>query len=798
MKMKKNKSLFSLTSKPKNNKPSLLKRLKGQKFINVPVERFENEVIRTTDRKYKTALKVTDPVNLDLLDETGVFKVVNRIRAALNTHITGQRCQILISSDSIDINGYMQELNEKAKVVRDPFKINIIRGTQEYLHDYTLKARNTHNFFIVLESSKTDYEEALKELYDLTKNVIENLKGGGMNARGTQEEEIKELVYNKLAPKTKLTQPYEPGMDLTAWQPPDMVQKKYLQMDDMYYAFYTISYFPKEVEAGWLDGIMNARVNLDISISLESTDKGDQIDKIDRQIRELNTRLLNKLPTSLKRRYEDEIQSLNRLLDRMQDDSENLFNTTLLLTVREEDESKLDSACKRLESVVKSNRLKAKRIPNNVNCFWYSLPLGYKNADIEQRYSWPMYAELVASMVPFNSAELNENTGLFVGLNVKSESPVIYDAWDESKYNNLNEAILGEPGSGKSTYVKTKIFREFSFGKAQRQFIIDPEREYHVLPGANHIIFKPGSRFVTNPFHIRSTVVDADDPTQESTRIVDYLPKKISEMITFFKWIIPEMTSLEQSTLLECITKAYAQFDLQLHEDIVELPNIFPTLSTLDAIMEKTQGMERVRATLRPFVNGVYSGIFNGQTNWTLDAEINVLDINELDESIRKPLMDLLLKDLWEEAKKDRNEKVGLYADELWILADERNPQAMYFMFSMAKRIRKYGGFLCVATQNVADFISVGRYGTALINNAQLKTFMRLSKNDIQELENNFETFSESEHEILSGNKPRGYCLHIVKTKHVEMRTVIMPEEQGNMKLKPSYGENELREVVVI
>ncbi|GAA3316179.1 hypothetical protein GCM10020331_012640 [Ectobacillus funiculus] len=77
--------------------------------------------------------------------------------------------------------------------------------------------------------------------------------------------------------------------------------------------------------------------------------------------------------------------------------------------------------------------------------------------------------------------------------------------------------------------------------------------------------------------------------------------------------------------------------------------------------------MERVKATLRPFVNGVYSGIFNGQTNWTLNAEINVLDINELDESIRKPLMDLLLKDLWEEAKKDRNEKVGLYADELWI-----------------------------------------------------------------------------------------------------------------------------------
>ncbi|MFB9757197.1 VirB4 family type IV secretion system protein [Ectobacillus funiculus] len=795
--MKKKKNLFSLMLKPKINKPSFFKRLKGQKFINVPVKRFENDVIRTTDEKYKTVIKVTDPVNLDLLDEVGTLKVVGRIRAALNTHVTGQKCQILVSSDAVDIQGYIEELDMKADSTDNVFKKSVVKGTQEYLSDYTLKSRNIHNFFIVLESDEKDYEEALKTLYDLTKNVIENLKAGGMNARRTSEEEIKELVYNKLAPNTKLTQPYENGMDLTAWQPPDMVQGKYLEMDNMHYAFYTISYFPKEVEAGWLDGIMNARVNLDISISLHSTDKGDQIDKIDRQIRDLNTRLLNKLPSSLRRKYEDEIKSLERLLDRMQDDSENLFDNTFILTIREEDQDKLNSACKRLESAVKTNRLKAKRIPNNVNCFWYSLPLGYYNGDIEQRYSWPMYAELIASMVPFNSAELNENTGLFMGLNVKSESPVVYNAWDESKYNNLNEVILGEPGSGKSTYVKTKIFREYSFGKVKRQFIIDPEREYHVLPGSNHIIFKPGSRFVTNPFHIRSTIVDADDPAQESTRIIDYLPKKISEMITFFKWIVPEMTSLEQSTLLECITEAYAKFGLMLHEDIVDLPDTFPTLSTLDAIMQKTPGMERVKATLRPFVNGVYSGIFNGQTNWTLNAEINVLDINELDESIRKPLMDLLLKDLWEEAKKDRNEKVGLYADELWILADERNPQAMYFMFSMAKRIRKYGGFLCVATQNVADFISVGRYGTALINNAQIKTFMRLSKNDIKELEDNFETFSDGEREILSGNKPRGYCLHIVKTKHVEMRTVITPEEQASMKLKPSYGEHQLEEVVV-
>ncbi|PET71261.1 hypothetical protein CN514_07640 [Bacillus sp. AFS001701] len=790
--MKNQKNMFTLTSKNKKKqgkKNSLLAKLRGQKFIEIPVEGFENEVIRTTDNRYKMVIKITDPVNLDLLDEQGTQKVVNKLRAALNTHITGQRCQILISSDSVDINEYLNELNEKASSENDELKIDVTRSMQEYLYDYSLKARNIHNFYMVVESNEKEYHEALKTLYDLSKNIIENLKSAGMNAIPIKEEEVKELVYNKFSPNTKLTQPYEPEMDLTAWQPPDFVQKNSLQIDGMHYAFYTISYFPKSVEAGWLDGIMNCRANLDISISLESTDKGDQIERIDRQIRELQTRLLGKLPVSIKRKYETEIKSLERLLDRLSDDSENLFNSSIILTVREENEEKLTSACKRLESSIKANRLKSKRIPQNPNCFFYSLPLGYKNEDIEKRYSWPFYAELVASMVPFNSAELNENTGLFVGLNVKSESPVIYDAWDNSKYNNSNLSILGESGSGKSAFLKMHIFREHCFGKCKRQFIIDPEREYHILPGANRIIFKPGSPFVTNPFHIRSTVLDSDDELLESTNIKDYLPRKISDMLTFFKWIIPEMNSLEQANLLEAITKSYEYYGLSLKEEIHQLPPKFPTLSTLDEVLKDMEGMEQVRGTLRPYITGVYAGIFNNQTNWSLDKEINVLDINELDESLQKPIMHLLLGDLWEECKKDRNERVSLVVDELWLLADEKNPQSLFFLYSMAKRIRKYSGYLVTATQNVSDFLSIGKHGSSLINNSQFKIFMRLSKNDLLELEQNFESFSESERNILSGNKPRGYCLHVVKTKHVEMRTVITPIEQKYLNLKPSYGD---------
>ena len=52
--------------------------------------------------------------------------------------------------------------------------------------------------------------------------------------------------------------------------------------------------------------------------------------------------------------------------------------------------------------------------------------------------------------------------------------------------------------------------------------------------------------------------------------------------------------------------------------------------------------------------------MFNGQTNWDPNKAIKVSDIHELSEGVQKPMMDLLLKDLWEEVKRDRDEPVGL------------------------------------------------------------------------------------------------------------------------------------------
>ncbi|MFB9749914.1 TraG/VirB4 family ATPase, partial [Leifsonia shinshuensis] len=154
----------------------------------------------------------------------------------------------------------------------------------------------------------------------------------------------------------------------------------------------------------------------------------------------------------------------------------------------------------------------------------------------------------------------------------------------------------------------------------------------------------------------------------------------------------------------------------------------------------------------------------------TLDSKINVLDIHELSEDIQPPIYDLLLKEIWEEIKQDRDEHKGFIVDEAHILADEDNPQTMKFLFQLYKRVRKYGGYATVATQNVADFLSVGKYGSAILNNANIKTFLRMSEKDIDELQR-FMSFSEKELKVLGMKKSKGRSIHIAAGKRIEMQT---------------------------
>lgn len=426
------------------------------------------------------------------------------------------------------------------------------------------------------------------------------------------------------------------------------------------------------------------------------------------------------------------------------------------------------------------------------NLLNYFLPIAFRNPKVENRHHWQLSSETVASMLPFNSSEMNYNTGILRGFNKKTEAPIILDPWNRKLYPNRNEFKAGSSGGGKSVGMMIETFREWYEGTTERQFLIDVEREFHRIPGANRIIFKPGSKHCTNPFHIRSTIVDTDSEEDETTDLQSYLPRKISMMESFFKWIYPEITNLENSRLTKVLEECYADVGLVIRKPgepwrDLKIPETFPTLEDLYKKLQQIPAMENLCLILEKYVYGIYASMFCGQTNWDLNAEINVLDIHDLTSTatVSKPLMDLLLAELWEEIKKDRKEKTVLRIDELGLIADERNPQTMMFCHDMAKRIRKYRGALSVATQNTADYLAAGKWGTAIINNCEFQHLFGMKEHDLKQLIQDMDMeFSVKERRILRKKKAQGHSLLIVSGKRIEIQTDFTPEEQEALKIE--------------
>lgn len=769
-------SAFGLTSKKR-------KKSKEESRIALPIEDIQSFYVQTTDGRFKMVMKVTDTINSELLAEDDILKAVEAIQSCLNAVNMNQSAQILISSERIDIQQYFDYLDRKIVIAEedeDEFLVQRIEAKKKFLFHYSQNSRNIHNFYLILHTDNKRVDDASDELYDVATAIMEYLEAGGMGIVPASEQEIKKICYEKCNPNTSLTQPFTADINLSSISPSAIKDHsgRHIEMDGMLHSFYTFTNFPDEVGPAWLKRVVSTKANLDLSIILRPADKSQFVRSTNGKLIELESKLIGKLPPMYQQKYEKQKESLEQLLDEIQSDTENLFDISFVLCVKENSLEELKSAEKRVETAIASSRIRSKKILyQGTKMVWYLLPICYGDAQLERQICWSMQSTVVASVLPFNSSDLNFNEGVLKGMNGKTDSPVVYDRYNNQYFNNPNEVVFGESGSGKSYYLRLDMLRQATTGNSDRIFVIDPEREYFI-PGSVRILFRLGSEFTTNPFHIRSTVIDSDINNDDGRVDVEqYLRRKIAEMMSFFAWICPNLTAIEKGYLTDGIQKVYEKKGLILGNELTQLPAEFPVLQDLVECLAPNEETHNMIAMLKPYVSGPYSSMFNGQTNWDMKNKLTIFDIHELSDEVKRPLMDLLLKDIWEEIKIYRTEKKGLYVDEAWLLADEENQQTMKFLREIAKRIRKYGGFLTTATQNIDDFLTIGKFGTAIFNNAFIKTFMKMSEKDIEEL-SRFMNFSDKELKIMGKKKEQGHCIHVAAGKRIEMKVKSSPDER--------------------
>lgn len=756
--LKKAKKLLTTSSKNKSS---------GEQIFNFPIKDIKNIMIGT-DNKYKLIAKVS-PINGELSSDEQLSEIAEAIQGALNSFSSG-RMAIYILSERIDISKNLENMDLRKQQLTDELRIGLLEEQKNFYAGMTNKSRNVLNFYFGIETKAKNLMAAEQILNDAFNGIKNELEGQEMYVDQLTEHELKELLYERMNPEQSLHEPYQEDWEIENILPANAIRYKdgrHLEIENRLYRFYAISKYPQSVsEYRWLNKLFKVKGDINIAINLNPKDKGTIQDELSKAAKEIGMKVKESKDEADKQKYAAERDSAIKMIQELGADNVSLYDTNITIGISAKDMEELNSMTTLLRSKISSTFCQSTEIKRkDFDPFFTILPIMAENK-ITQNYVWNLSTKDIASIIPFDSSELMEDKGIMIGENVTSQGLVIIDQYNKI-YNNPHLVIIADSGSGKSFCIRIDAIRHIPYRDYLIMFDVDGSLNF---PWATKYKFNPTSGTISNPFHIRNAMVDSEGDDDGKTDVGTFLAVKIMDVITFMKWILRDMTPFDESLLEEDIRDTYEKCGLTFTSS--QLPTEFCTFDTLESVMkakiEDTTKSQKAResrdnmlAALNPYIHGAYSKMFNGQTNWDYQMH-TIFDISMLPDAVKKPMYDLLLKDSWQFCKKDgTNDRVSnlptkrIYVDEAHEFADPENPQTLKFLSTkLIKQGRKYGVSVVTATQNLPDFLSIPRYGQAIIDNSYFKIFFRLGETDLPVAKKLY-NFSNSELKVLKGSSSK-------------------------------------------
>jgi len=732
---------------------------KSKKIFDLKIEIID-DLIKSKDGFYKIVFRVI-PINGELLSDFNLELVSNAIQGALSSF--DGRIGIYIQSESVDIDNNILNIERFKEEVNSEIKLVLLEEQIKFLKSLALKSRNVLNFYTVLEVRDDNLDSAREILNDGYLSFKSELESQGMYVDQINGTDIKNILYKRMNPESSQVEIIKEDWDIENILPENaniFKDGRHIEIENRIYRFFSIVKFPKSVDKyRWFRKVFNIKGDVNIAIILTPKNKSTIMRELSKAVNELGAKALDtRKQEALRQKYQAESDSAREIINELGNDNVSLYDTNITIGISSKDIKELNTLSNILRSKISSIYCQATELRyKGYEPFITTLPI-LSNNSITKNYVWNLTTKDIASIIPFDSSELMENSGVLIGENVVSNGLVIIDTYNKI-YNNPHECIIADSGSGKSFRIKTDAIRHIPY----RDYIImfDLENEFN-FPWGKNFKFSATSGIVSNPFHIRNSIIDSDDDI-DSNNVGTFLATKIMDIMIFFKWILKDMLTPYYEALLEEDVRDSYKF-VGLTFDSSKLPEIFPTLDTLEKVFKEKikdkslpdkarEGRENMLASLQPYISGAYKYMFNGQTNWDYDF-LTVFNISGLPEAVMKPLYDILLKDTWQFCKTNRLITKRVYVDEAHQFADPKNPQTLKFLSTVVKRGRKYGVSFVTATQNLPDFLSIERYGQAIIDNSYFKIFMRLGETDIPEVKRLY-GLSERETSILRGSSSK-------------------------------------------
>jgi hypothetical protein len=327
-----------------------------------------------------------------------------------------------------------------------------------------------------------------------------------------------------------------------------------------------------------------------------------------------------------------------------------------------------------------------------------ALPYGLRKIDAIRTLT----TESTAVFIPFRAQEISHSGGIYYGQNVISKNMIIAN---RKLLLNGNSFILGVSGSGKSFTAKREIINQI-LSSDDDIILIDPEREYSSLVKAmgGEIIHISA----TSPNHINAMDMNRDYGDGANPVIL-----KSEFVLSLCEQLIgsQNLGAKQKSLIDRCTASVYRKY---LQSNYRDNP---PTLQDFHAELLKQSEPEaqEIALAIELFTSGSLN-TFAKPTNVDVNNRLICYDILDLGKQLLPigmlVVLDSILNRITQNRAKGKN--TFIIIDEIYLLF--QHEYSANFLFTLWKRVRKYGAFCTGITQNVDDLLQSHTARTMLAN----------------------------------------------------------------------------------
>ena len=538
--------------------------------------------------------------------------------------------------------------------------------------------------------------------------------------------------------------------------------------------------YPRTLSTGWLSPLINIDEVLDISIYIYPVDTTVVMKNLRKKVTQLEADIsLNAEKGRIRNPETDAaIQDAEELRDQLQLGYEKFFRFGLYVTLWADSLDELNYVQHKIETMFGQlmifSKVATSQQEQGMNT---TMPMATDQLQIRRN----MNTSAISTSFPFTSADLTQERGILYGVNMHNQGLVIFDRFT---LENANLVVFAKSGAGKSFAVKLEAIRSMMMGT--EIVIIDPENEYQKLSdavGGSYVRLSLNSDVRINPFDLPK-VIDSEDAS-------DALRANLVTLHGLFRLMlggtqigpngqpISSLSANEEADLDQALIDTYARAGIT--SDPLTHQSTPPTIINLyDPLAHMGGSGPQLAQRLRKYATGTFAGIFSQQSNIDINNQMVVFNIRDLEDELRPVAMYIVLNHIWNIVRAKQKRRI-LIVDEAWQLM--KYDDSANFLFSLAKRARKYYLGLTTITQDVEDFMS-NKMGRAIVMNSSMQLLLKQSAAAVDVLSDVFK-LTEEERKRLS-SFPIGHGLFFAGQNHVHIQVVASDTETSLISTNPT------------